>query len=377
VGIKARTSFALKDQLFNPSAVSELGERLADAMSAFPRRAFEERVLSGFPSRELKERIDWIVLCLEEFLPRDLETAIGILERALPPPLDPSLSDNDFGKFIWVVPGEYVAKHGCAEEHLSLSLTFLRESTKRFSAEWAIRPFILRFPDQTLEFLRKCAEDENYHVRRLASEGSRALLPWGVRASFSPEITLELLEVLHRDPTRYVTRSVANSMNDLSKSEPTLVLEALTRWQESGAQAPEELLWMTRHALRTLRKGGHPQALGLLGYTAKPLVKIAKIEAPHRVNIGEDFSWSAHLQSEARQTVHIALEIGFLRQNGTHAGKRFVVKDGELKKGATLSLQKRISLRPMTTRTLYPGEHRALLFINGKEHDRRTFQLIS
>ena len=96
----------------------------------------------------------------------------------MPEPLDPTRTDGDFGEFIWVVPGEYVARYGCAREHLDVALAFLRESTQRFSAENAIRPFLAAFPDETLAFVRACSGDANYHVRRLASEGTRPFLPW-------------------------------------------------------------------------------------------------------------------------------------------------------------------------------------------------------
>jgi len=75
-------------------------------------------------------------------MPADYKEATNVLRRALPEPLDPSLGDDDFGQFIWAVPSEFAARQGCTQKRLKLSLELLRETTQRFSAEFAIRPFL-------------------------------------------------------------------------------------------------------------------------------------------------------------------------------------------------------------------------------------------
>jgi hypothetical protein len=45
------------------------------------------------------------------------------------------------------------------------------ELTQRFTAEYSIRVFLERYPQQTLARLREWAVDPNVHVRRLVSEG--------------------------------------------------------------------------------------------------------------------------------------------------------------------------------------------------------------
>jgi hypothetical protein len=153
MSIKAAPSFSLKDQLFNAASVAELSAGLQAAHEPFSRRRFERRVLARFPQLELKQRIGWMVTVLGEHLPPDFPAAVDILQRSLPEPLDPTRSDGDFGKFVWVVPGEYVARQGCSAEHLQRSLAFLREATKRFSSESAIRPFLKAFPEESLAFV--------------------------------------------------------------------------------------------------------------------------------------------------------------------------------------------------------------------------------
>lgn len=375
MSIKATASFSLADQLFNPESVEQLACAFDQAYAKFERKKFEHEVLKRFPALALKERIDWMVAVLEGYLPSDFFAALTVLERALPPPLDQNKTDNDFGEFIWVVPGEYVARHGCRAETLDASLRFLREATKRFSSESAIRPFLRSFPEPTIEFMRRCASDDNYHVRRFASEGSRPFLPWAQRVDLPLEQVISILHLLYADPTRYVTRSVANAMNDIAKIDAELAVRTLIRWRKLNQQTPDELGWMLRHATRGLMKQGHPLALKLLDYTVEPLVEISNLATTKQLFVGEAFNWQCNLVSRARQKLKITLHIHFLKANGNHAAKAFAVRDADFLKGEAVSINKRLSFKSITTRTLYPGQHFAELVINGVSCAKRCFDL--
>ncbi len=377
MSIKAETSFSLKDSLFNAETLGLLSTGLARAQKGFRRKQFERRVLERFPELELKDRIHWMVTVLEAHLPAKLPAALDLLERALPPPLDPKLTDDDFGRYIWVVPGEYAARHGCARTHLPRSLGFLRESTKRFSAESAIRPFLRDFPGETLDFVTDCATDANYHVRRLASEGIRPLLPWAERVQLPPRKIVAVLDMLHADPTRYVTRSVANTLNDISKDDPTLVVRTLERWQRARRQKPAELDWITRHALRTLAKRDEPQALELLGYPTTPDVRISKLRVPKRVAVGETLVYGFELTSNAQQNLLVTARIHFRKANGSLAPKVFTVKKAAFAPGETVTLEKKQPFRPMTTRVMYPGAHEIEIVVNGRSLAKAAFELVS
>ncbi len=125
-------------------------------------------------------------------------------------------------RFYLCAVGEFVVRQGLSREHLRLSLQTLQQITQRFSMEDAMRSFIREYPDPTLKELTKWASHKNYHVRRLVSESTRPLLPWSGRLGLPVETMLPLLETLHADPdpTRYVTRSVANHLNDIAKTHP-------------------------------------------------------------------------------------------------------------------------------------------------------------
>ena len=377
MSIKAETSFSLKDQLFNARTLKLLTRGLVTANPEFPAAEFERDVLAGFDGRELKERINWIVTCLGDHLPVEFPAALAMLKRALPPPLDPRRTDDDFGQFIWVTPGEYVARHGCEDRYVKRALAFLGESTKRFTAENAIRPFLNRYPDEAMVFVRKCATHRNYHVRRLASEGIRPLLPWAERVRLPAADVVDVLDVLHADPTRYVTRSVANTLNDLSRGDPDLVVDTLTRWREAGRQDESELDWMTRHALRTLTRQDHPAALSMLGFPLQPEVSGLAVDMPGRVRVGDDVRCGVTFESGAAQKLLVALRVHFLKANGSWSPKVFTVSKADFGEREAVSLGKKLSFRPMTTRTLYPGAHRIEVMVNGRVEATQDFELIA
>lgn len=253
----------LKDQLFNRAKVTQIASEINEVDSGFDEHSFIEEVMSELPELELKQRISWIATCLGEHLPGDYRRAASLLVEALPAPLDPSLTDGDFGEFIYATYGEYVARHGCTEADYDVSMATLREITTRFSAEFAIRPFLDLFPDATVEMLLEWTQDPHYHVRRLCSEGTRPRLPWATRLKLSPERAIPLLDSLYTDPTRCVTRSVANHVNDLTKIDPELALNTLARWRDSGRQGAPEMEYIVRHATRSLVRSGHARAEAL------------------------------------------------------------------------------------------------------------------
>ncbi|MEM8862802.1 MAG: DNA alkylation repair protein, partial [Chloroflexota bacterium] len=304
---------------------------------------------------------------------------LDIILKALPPELDPTLTDDDFGDFIIGPLNHFVATYGCSADYLDHSLNAMRAITKRFSAEDAIRYFINAFPEQTLEFLTGCATDDNYHVRRWASEGTRPKLPWSQKLIINHHQPMHILDLLFADHTRYVTRSVANHLNDIAKIEPELVISTLKRWKESGKQNEKEMKWMIQHATRTLVKNGNQDALDLMGYGETPDITIENfVTSTPTVNIGEAFEFTFDLTTYSAQSLMIDYVMDFAG-TGTKPGGRkvFKIKLLESKAGITQKMKKRHPMRLMTTRTLYEGKHTITLQINGKPFDSLSFNLVA
>ena len=172
----AEDRFSLKDHLFNAETIGDLAAEYAAALPVFDAGPFQQEVLAGLPGRALLERLEWIADCLEPRLAPDFPTLADQVEAAMPPPLDPGRRDDDFGRFIHAVPGILAVRHGL-EAHRNRALDLLYAATQRFSMEFYIRPFLNWWPEETLARLALWARDENYHVRRLVSEGTRPKLP--------------------------------------------------------------------------------------------------------------------------------------------------------------------------------------------------------
>lgn len=359
--------FSLKDHLFNKKRVAYLVSLLVAADKNFDAKGFEREVMSKLLTLELKDRIRWIADVLSRHLPADYQKAVAVIVRALPSPLDPTKTDDDFGEFILAPFGEYVAQNGVTKERLSVSLETIKELTRRFSMEDSIRYFLRAFPKETLKVMKVWAKDENYHVRRLVSEGTRPLLPWSGRVPLSSTDTLPLLNTLHADKTRYVTRSVANHLNDIAKKEPMVVIETLKSWQKLGKQQGSELNWIIKHALRTRIKAGDSEALALLGYGAEKPKQVSLTVSPKKIAAGSACVLEIEIVAAKDTALLIDYRIHFKKKNGTSVPKVFKWKTIKAAGGEVIRLEKRHTLKAdATTFTLYPGEHIVDVQINGQ-----------
>lgn len=368
----------LKDLLFNEPKVVQIASEIEYNAPAFKKRDFINEVISEFPERELKARIYWITECLKKYLPCDYREAVKILIRSLPPPNNPNLSDGDFGDFIYAPYAHFVAQYGCHEHDLEYSLEALRQITMRFSAEDAMRYFINAFPKKTLKELLQWCSDKHYHVRRLCSESTRPKLPWCQKILLPLTEALPILDHLFDDKTRFVTRSVANHLNDISKTDPQLVIATLTKWRASKKQEPKEIDFITRHSLRTLIKQGHTEAMQLLGFSHQAPINVSNVRIPKKATIDTAFEFSFTINAPHNTNVIADYVIYFQNKKGNLNSKKvFKIKTLSLKKEEPVTITKQHPFRKfMTTRTLYPGQHELEIKINGKSHSRQSFLLV-
>lgn len=367
----------LKDIFFNKPKIAQIASEIQRVYPSFKKNEFVRDVVVKFPELELKARISWITECLKKYLPSDYQRTVGILIKALPAPNNPKLSDDDFGDFIYAPYAEYVAKNGCDKEHLEFSLRAFREMTTRFSSEDAIRYFLNAFPAETLKELLSWTKDSHYHVRRLCSEGTRPKLPWSQKINIPITAPLPILNNLFSDKTRFVTRSVANHLNDISKIDPDLVIDTLTKWRKTGKQTPQEMEYIVRHALRTLVKQGNLKAMNMLGFSHTPQVSISKFIVPKQVKMNTALEFSFAIQSEEDTSVLIDYILYFQNKTGKLNSKKvFKLTKFALAKNKSVVISKRHMLREhMTTRTLYSGKHEIEIQINGKPLARKSFLL--
>jgi 3-methyladenine DNA glycosylase AlkC len=374
---KISKKYALKDELFNPKKVTYLAKRIKKVYQDFDAEDFTNSVVNTLPNLELKARIFHIANCLEIYLPQDFKTAVTIILNALPPELNPNKCDGDFGDFIFAPLSEYVANNGLHPNNLPLAFNALSALTKRFSVEFSIRAFINQHPIQSFDFLHTLARSNNYHQRRLSSEGLRPKLPWAKGVDFDYQKPIEILDILCTDPTRYVVRSVANHLNDIAKIDANLTINTLKRWQSEGKQIQEKSWhYLTQHALRTLVKQGNPDALALLGFKKNPAIKVLSFNIKDfKITLNEYLEFSFKIQAISAENLMIDYKIIYPSTHTKISEKVFKIKSIKTEKNATITIKKRHLFKPMSTKKLYAGTHQIQLQINGKIFIKENFEL--
>ncbi len=366
-------------KLFKDYFDEALAQRMAAMITAvhpqFPVEAFINQISPQLDGLEMKERSTVFVQALHDHLPTGFANAWTVLAAALGAELSGEEGVFADGWHYWPI-AQFIETFGL--EDFDVGVEAMHEITKRHTAEFAIRPFLIHHQEKMLAILHTWAEDENPHVRRLVSEGTRPRLPWAGRLyQFveDPGPTLALLEKLKDDPAEYVRRSVSNHLNDIAKDHPQLVIETCRRWWQDGSP---ERRWIVQRALRTLVKDGNPDALAVLGYGPPQVALQNFIIEPDPLNLGNKLNLQFTLQNKAadEQKLMIDFVIHFVKANGQTSGKVFKLKTAVLAPNQSLTLEKSHPIKPITTRKYYPGTHRVEIQINGQRIGERSFELI-
>jgi len=357
---------------FDRGAAKALAQQVATTYPKFDQKAFVRRATRGLDALEFHARVKHFSDALAAGLP-PAPAALKILIKSLPEPLPDCESVTD-GWLMWPV-GHFIGEHGV--EHYAESMHAMTELTMRFSAEFPIRAFIEKYPEQALQDLLKLTSHPNPHVRRWCSEGCRPRLPWGrkLRGLVSdPSPIGPILEALKDDSELYVRRSVANNLNDIAKDHPQEVINRCRIWLK-GASPERE--WVVRHGLRSLIKQGDPAALALLGY-GKPERISGKLQLNSvSIGIGQSVELSASIRNTGKRKALLMVDyaVHYVRKGGKSSVKVFKWKAIELAAGEQQVLIKRHSMKQTTVRALYPGKHTLELQVNGVRMGKATFEL--
>lgn len=355
----------LKDQFFNTTFFNTLTDLTKEIYPQLNSDLFRTQLADKLESKELMQRLEHTSTTLKEHLPSNYIDALEIIEQ-----LAPKVSG-----FAGMTFPNFVQRYGLSE--FDRSLESLKLLTRYSSSEFAIRVFLKEDFNKTLKVMEKWANDDNVHVRRLASEGSRPRLPWSFkldRVISDPTTTKNILDCLSADPELYVKKSVGNHLNDIAKDHPEY---ALDRFEELD-QTNKHSNWILKRGIRTLVKDGHPRTFGILGFEKSPQLAISEItlSAP-TLKLGEAINFKFKIDSENHndQKINIDYAIHYVKKNGDLSPKVFKLKELVIPGMGSETITKKHRFENFTTRQHHAGIHKIELLINGKPSRTTSFEL--
>ncbi|MFD9469354.1 hypothetical protein [Streptomyces goshikiensis] len=239
-----------------------------------------------------------------------------------------------------------------------------------FDNEWL-------FPDETMKAVDAWSRDEDFRVRRLASEATRPLLPWAPRVALPADAGLPVLETLYDDPHLYVRTSVANHLGDIAATRPDLVLATLQRWKTSGRVTGERFAFLARNALSNRLKEGWSPAYALLGYAHDtPIALTPLILERTELRDGDTLDFSAVLTATATAPVHVMIVIVTTGPSGRPREKVACVRRATAEPGQELRLAKSYPLRSTARWKVSPGPYSLTLQVNGRRFPAVAFTVL-
>ena len=226
-----------------------LSKKIQDVYPQFAAKSYINAIERECTGKTYTQRVELHAMELKKQLPSNYPKTLEILSGILGP--ENTKETGMFSNYYWLLPiAKYVEKYGL--EHYDLSIVAISEITKRSTAEYAIRPYIMKYPEKAIKTMSNWAQDDNFHIRRLASEGLRPKLPWAKKLEVfidEPKPVFNILELLKEDTIKYVQKSVANHLTDYLKVNITPTTSLLKVWKESDNPNTK---WIVKHATRKI-----------------------------------------------------------------------------------------------------------------------------
>ena len=353
----------LKD-LYNKDYLRVVINEIKKVYKEFDEKAFLNVVFDkSWEEKELKQRMRHISTSIGIYLPFGYEKSIEILQKVFKKvPRKYNMENFIFQDFVEV--------YGLDE--FEVSMKALEIFTEGSSSEFAIRQFILKYPQQTMAQMLKWTKSNSLHVRRLASEGSRSRLPWAIALNEfkkDPKEVLKILESLKDDESPYVRKSVANSLNDISKDNPDVIKKLVKEWLHVEPKRKALL----KHGCRTLLKAGDSEVLELFGFTKPDSLHVEQFKYTQEVQKEGVLEFSFFLKSDdSLGKLRVEYKLYFLRANKTYGEKVFKISEFS-STCREKKINKKHSFKTISTRKYYDGIQKISLIINGVEFLTKEF----
>jgi 3-methyladenine DNA glycosylase AlkC len=356
---------ALKE-IFNAERLQHIAREMSAVYPAFKAKTFLKHAQDGLAELSVMQRMARVSESLHAVLPLDYQDSLEVLFE-----LAPRLNSG----FVSMCLPHYVASYG--GHAFDTSMDALKYFTTFGSSEFAIRHFLRSDLERSLELMHDWTRDENHHVRRLASEGSRPRLPWSFRldaVQADPQLAAGILDRLKADESLYVRKSVANHLNDVTKVHPGWVLDTIEGWSLEN----KHTAWIAKHALRSLIKQGDLRALTVIGAGAKAEVELLDVRVePAVVRLGEAITLSFVVKSTVAHEQRLVIDyaIDYVKANGGVSGKVFKLKTVVLAGFSSQIVIRTQRIRDFTTRKHYAGNHKVHLLVNGERGACTSFDI--
>jgi 3-methyladenine DNA glycosylase AlkC len=238
---------------YGVECAEELALKIKSVYKNFDSENFIKYIKVNTRGKEFFDRLDVYVLVFDKFLPEKYESKIKIFKKILGPKLETTVGMFIYGWWLWPI-SRYVEKKALLDSKISLA--FIYELTQRFTGEFAIRSILKNDSKETLKIILNWSKDKSVHVRRCASEGIRIRLPWANKMNLYEKnfnLCFKILNNLKNDSEKFVQKSVANNLNDLSKENREQFNFILEKWQNEKKFSPQTK-WIIKHGSRTINK---------------------------------------------------------------------------------------------------------------------------
>ena len=313
--------------IYNTAFFDELTIGLHNTIPNFDKNTFLAQVFDElWADRELKQRMRHLSTILKIYLTDDYKQAVGVILQLMK-----QLKLKQSGLSLkYMFLADYIEQYGL--EDFETSIHAMEEITQFTSCEFAVRPFIILYPEKMMAQMLLWSNHENFTVRRFSSEGCRPRLPWAMalpKLKADPQMIIPILEQLKNDGSDFVRKSVANNLNDIAKDNPQIVLNIAKEWQGISLNTDK----LIKHGCRTLLKQGNSDAMKMFGFGAIENIKIDEfsINTPS-VKTGEFLEFSFKLVNSGSHNLKIRTEYGlyYQKSNGSLSKKVFKISEKEV-----------------------------------------------
>lgn len=359
--------------IYNKEFFDAFIQHVQKVIPSVKKEQFLEHIFTtDWDALELKQRMRRISNVLHQFFDSDFSIGVKQLVEVYE-----NAKGSEMGAlgFEYMFFPDYVEFYGL--NHYQESMNAMERITQLVSCEFAIRPFFIQYPEQTLAQMIEWSKHPHPMVRRLSTEGCRPRLPWAMALPAfkkNPQPILPILERLRNDESESVRRSVANNLNDISKDNPDIVYQLVKGWKGES----KEVDWVVKHACRTLLKQGLPHIMTLFDYGAVEDLEIGKVHiTTPEVKIGGVLNFEFNLKNKTDKSTKVRVEYGvyYKKANGTLSKKVFKISEKEYQPKEEVAITRKQNFKIISTRVFHTGEHGLALIVNGNEFEMQSFVL--